>query len=249
MRFIPTSTDTVESLKKQAKKLQRKAGGKHAEALDRVARGAGYNHWHHVTLCLKQESTKNSFEVLKAECELVVKAALGGLTKLVMTGPELLPRPLVLLACEGDAWLLEPDEKLAMCLVFQGELQPYQLEDEPTRIKVGWDGTFELAGQFFKVETNHPRVGTRAVGGFPVDELRNLLHKVQSFEQKFSDVIRQQDAVELTPEIIAELVRGGWPENDLLKAAQDGAQYSPSRHSLLFPLMTDDMDQVTSDVE
>ena len=177
MRFISTSTAAVESLKKQAKKLQRKAGGKHADALDRVARGAGYIHWHHVTQCLKQVDTGNPFDTLKLECELAVNAALDGFRRLVMTGPKLLPRPLILLACEGDAWLLEPDEKLAMCLVFQGERQPYEMSDEQTRIKIGWDGRFDLAGPFFKVETNHPKVGTRAMGGFPADELREMLLK------------------------------------------------------------------------
>ena len=75
MRFIPTTAEAVESLKKQAKKLQRKSGGKHTEALDRVARGAGYNHWHHVTLCLNQGSKSNPFDALKAECALMIEAA------------------------------------------------------------------------------------------------------------------------------------------------------------------------------
>ena len=113
MRFIHTTATTVESLKKQAKKLQRKAGGKHADALDRVAHGAGYSHWHHVTLCLTQSSAASSFEALQAECSLVIKAAREGVTKLVMTGPEVLSRPLILFAWEGDAWMLEPEENQA----------------------------------------------------------------------------------------------------------------------------------------
>ena len=43
MRYVPTSAATAEALKKQAKKLQRKSGGKHAGLLDRIAHGAGYN--------------------------------------------------------------------------------------------------------------------------------------------------------------------------------------------------------------
>lgn len=62
MRYIPTSAATVDSLKKQAKKLQRTGGGKHVDLLDRVARGAGYDHWHHVTLCQRETQTKMSID-------------------------------------------------------------------------------------------------------------------------------------------------------------------------------------------
>ena len=34
MRFIPTTTAKVEALKKQAKRLQRNGGGKHADPVD-----------------------------------------------------------------------------------------------------------------------------------------------------------------------------------------------------------------------
>lgn len=240
MRFIPTSAATVESLKKQAKKLQRKVGGKHTEALDRVARGAGYNHWHHVTLCLKEASTKNAFDTLQAECDLVIKAAQNGKPLLVMTGPEILDRPLILFACEGDAWMLEPEDNMALCLMFHGERQPFEIQDQPTQIKIGWDGTFELAGDFFTVQTNHATIGSRAIAGFPLDDLRKLIDRAQSVQRRIQDVILQTDAIDLTPEIISELVRSGWNEEDLHKNARAGARYSPSRNSLLFPAFTDE---------
>ena len=238
MRFIHTTATAVESLKKQAKKLQRKAGGTHADALDRIARSAGYNHWHHVTFCFKQSSVVGSFAALQAECALVIKAVREGVTKLVMTGPEILTRPLILFASEGDAWLLEPEENKALCLMFHGEPQPYQINDLPTRIEIVWDGTFELAGQFFKVQTNHPAIGSRAIAGLPLDGLRKLIDQAQSVERRIEAVIVQADALDLTPETINELIRSGWSEKDLTEAAREGARYSPSRNSLLFPTMT-----------
>ncbi len=54
MRFIKTTPAQVEALKKQAKCIQRNGGGKHADLLNRVARSAGYDHWHHVCLCLAE---------------------------------------------------------------------------------------------------------------------------------------------------------------------------------------------------
>ena len=239
MRFIPTTAEAVESLKKQAKKLQRKSGGKHTEALDRVARGAGYNHWHHVTLCLNQGSKSNPFDALKAECALMIEAARTGVGKMVLTGPNVLKIPLLLFACEGDAWMLEPRERKALCLMFRGELQSYQLKDTPNRIEIEWDGDFELAGQFFKVITANPAIGSLAIAGFPVEQMRELLAQVETFDQKFSDIFMQADAIDLTPETIQELVRNGWKESDLTEAADSGARYSPQRNSLIFPAFTD----------
>ena len=48
---IITPSKSVELLKQQAKRLKAGAGVTHTEALERVAREAGYLHWKHVTLC------------------------------------------------------------------------------------------------------------------------------------------------------------------------------------------------------
>lgn len=47
-QFIIASAD-VEKLKQQARKLKRDTGISHHEALDQVAKAAGFNHWHHVS--------------------------------------------------------------------------------------------------------------------------------------------------------------------------------------------------------
>lgn len=90
MRFIPTFDARVEQLKLEAKKLQRKRGGKHTELLDRVARGAGYDHWHHVVQCHRHTASQRGGEALLAECTNVVQAEQAGEIKIVMTGPEIL---------------------------------------------------------------------------------------------------------------------------------------------------------------
>lgn len=209
MRFIPTTTASVESLKKQAKKLQRQAGGTHTGALDRVARGAGYNHWHHVTVCLKQSSAVSSFDALQAECDLIIKAARKGVATFVMTGPEVLTTPLILFAWEGDAWMLEPKENQALCLMFHGEPQPYEINDLPTQIEIVWDGTFELVPPFFKVQTDNPKIGNRVIAGLPLDDLRQLIDKAQSIKRRIESVIAPADGIPLTEENMSELIRIG----------------------------------------
>lgn len=110
MRFIPTTPAQVEDLKKKAKRLQRNGGGKHTDLLDRVAKGAGYDHWHHVRRCLAETEQIKAPRRLLPEIEGVVQAAIDGTAKIVMTGPDALAsRQFVLMATEdGDAWLLDP---------------------------------------------------------------------------------------------------------------------------------------------
>ena len=87
MKFIPTSTFTVEQLKKQAKKLQRSKGGKHTDLLNVVAKQANYLHWHHVTLCA-QHTANLGPNSLSAECFYLLEKVRRDENVLIRTGPE-----------------------------------------------------------------------------------------------------------------------------------------------------------------
>lgn len=237
MRYIPTSSTIVDGLKKQAKKLQREGGGKHADLLDRVAKSAGYQHWHHVSLCLKQTEAKSGVEALHADCEIILRAAREGIDKVIVTNAGELPAPLVMFASQQDAWLLDPDENLALCLMFHGHEQERHFEDSAREIRVGWDGTYALDGDAFVVKTEHPLIGNRVIMGFPMEELRRWIDKAQSFGKRFDTLIAQDDAVDLTPDIGARLIAEGWDAKMIEQGNRDGARYSPSRNSLLYPQM------------
>lgn len=59
---ILVTAATVEKLKQKARKIKREAGIKHNEALDQVARQAGFNHWHHVSESAKTfEPTETAY--------------------------------------------------------------------------------------------------------------------------------------------------------------------------------------------
>ena len=240
MRFIPTSASTVDTLKKQAKRLQRNGGGKHADLLDRVARAAGYNHWHHVTLCFRESSGITASRGLGAEVESIIRSAVAGEERAVITGPEALAsQPFVLLATQdGDAWILDPEGDRLLCLAWHGERQPFVLRDLPTRIEIEWDGHFELLGQFFAVQTQLPNVGTRHIIGYPVERLRELLDATRSADRRIEQLFGAEDAVPLTDDVVAQLVRADWDPERLATAARQRAKYSPSRDSLLFPPVT-----------
>ncbi len=245
MRYLPTPDEAVERLKKQAKKLQRIGAGKHSELLNRVAKQAGYDHWHHVVQCNEVAKAADHMRTIRGECDAIIAAEMRGEAKAVMTGSELLVGPFVLFSTgKGDAWLLEPDERLAGCLVWQGARQQIGLRDDPARLEVAWDCEYELLGDFFRVESEHPLIGSRAIGGYPLREVRDLLDKAQSTLAKMDAVIGQADAVEITPDVVAQMAKQGWSEPELLRMKAEGWRYSPSRNSLLGPIMSSNDDDL-----
>src|SRR3569832_1340444 len=127
-----------------------------------------------------------------------------------------------------------------MCLVWRGERQQIGIKDDPARIEIAWDGEYELLGDFFRITSAHPQIGERAIGGYPLEAVRKVIDRVQSFEAKFHAVIGQDDAVEITPDVVAQMAKQGWSEPELLRMREEGWRYSPSRNSLLGPVMSSD---------
>jgi hypothetical protein len=243
MRYIPTPDEVVERLKKQARKLQRSGAGKHTDLLNRVAKQADYDHWHHVVKCNENAKAVAQMRSIRDECEAIITSELRGQAKAVMTSNGVACPPFVLFSTGvGDAWLLEPDEHLAMCLVWHGERQIIGLRDDPDRIEVEWDCAYELLGDFFSVESQHPVIGTRAIGGYPLADVRQLLDRAQSTMMRMASVIGQVDAVEITPEVVAQMVKKGWTEKKVLELKAEGYRYSPGRDSLLGPIMSSEDD-------
>lgn len=149
MKFIPTSTHIVEEIKKQAKKLQRKNGGKHTDLLEQAAKQKGYLHWHHVTQCAKH-TEQLGISSLSAECFYVIQKVKRGENVIIMTGPETAKIPFILFGCNNDVWLFEPKENTAACLMLQGETLPLQfIEENHQQIKIEWDSSLAEITEFF----------------------------------------------------------------------------------------------------
>lgn len=237
MRFIPTTASKVDTLKKKAKALQRNGGGQYAKLLDRAARAAGYEHWHHVTLCFRETEGIGLDRSLAGTIDQVVRAELNGEVILIGTGSEAsTSQPFVAFSTGiGDAWLLDPIQHQACCLVWRGERLSQEIEEDAHHLVIGWDGHYELRGAFFEVVTEHPAIGRRAIGGYPTDALRAYLLPAQPTEESILQVIDQTDAVPLTPDVMAQLMRNGWERDRLDAAARHGARYSPSRNTVVFP--------------
>lgn len=187
MRYIPVTDVFIEKLKQQAKKLKRSKTIKQTEALDRVSRTYGFNHWGHVTWCLKETASRQlqggsakadfidpaklSFT---SEVEYIVGCALKGSCNLVR-----LKSCILFSSDDGDAWLLDADDNRALCLLWRGERQPVTIIEDEKTFYVEYDGVFDINGDCFRVSLENPQIGQRTIFGYPARDIAELVESVR----------------------------------------------------------------------
>ena len=78
---------------------------------------------------------------------------------------------LILFATEtGDAWLLDPADRLAARLARDGDSEPIHIEETDTTLAIGWKGRYRIDGPAFVYADNDSgRVTT--ILGYPTDQL------------------------------------------------------------------------------
>jgi hypothetical protein len=81
---------------------------------------------------------------------------------------------LVLFSTEtGDAWLLDPADRLAVRLAREGESEPIHIEETDTTFAIGWKGRYRIDGPAFVYSDQESgRVAT--IFGYPTAELSQI---------------------------------------------------------------------------
>ena len=69
----------------------------------------------------------------------------------------------------GDAWLLDPVDRLAARLARGGESEPIHIEETDTTFAIGWKGHYRIDGPAFVYSG---RVST--ILGYPTDKLAQI---------------------------------------------------------------------------
>jgi hypothetical protein len=78
---------------------------------------------------------------------------------------------LVLFSTEtGDAWLLDPADRLAARLARDGESEPIHIEETDTTFAIGWKGRYRIEGPAF-VYSDQDTGRTTTIIGYPIDKL------------------------------------------------------------------------------
>src|SRR6185503_13890404 len=81
---------------------------------------------------------------------------------------------LVLFSTEtGDAWLLDPADRLAARLARDGENEPIHIEETDTTFAIGWKGRYRLEGPAF-VYIDHDTGRVATILGYPTDKLSQI---------------------------------------------------------------------------
>lgn len=82
--------------------------------------------------------------------------------------------PLALFSTDtGDAWLLDPSERLATRLARDGDPQPIYIEETDTNFAIGWEGHYRVEGPaFVYIERHSRRVLT--ILGYPIEQIAQL---------------------------------------------------------------------------
>ena len=70
----------------------------------------------------------------------------------------------------GDAWLLDPADRLAARLARDGESEPIHIEETDTTFAIGWKGRYRIEGPAF-VYSDEDTSRVTTILGYPTDKL------------------------------------------------------------------------------
>jgi len=73
----------------------------------------------------------------------------------------------------GDAWMLDPEDNLALCLSRDGVKQDYAILETDSSFQIGWNAQYEIRGDSFIVATADGRV--RTITGYPTKEIAQAI--------------------------------------------------------------------------
>ncbi len=115
----------------------------------------------------KQVVTRDAINIQK-EADYIVQRAQFGESRIIRLGT------FVLFSTEtGDAWLLDIEDELALCLAREGERLPFRIIDTPTQFGIEWAAKFFIENEMFVVMEYGGKV--RSIFGYPTNEILQAL--------------------------------------------------------------------------
>ncbi len=145
MKYIHTTAETLEHLRKQAKKRQSKQGGQMSDLLNTAAKEAKYQNWSHAQECYAA-GERYGRTPLTEECFVLERHTLDGQDYVTATGFETAEPSAFLLFNNdrGDAWLYDVFSGQALCILLHRkpcELTPIRYQER--RFDIPWDGEID----------------------------------------------------------------------------------------------------------
>ena len=101
---------------------------------------------------------------ITGEADYIVNQAQNYDARLVTLGP------LIFFSTEtGDAWMLDSEDGLALCLARGGDRESFTITETPTNFVIDWNGSFHINRDAFIVIERSGRM--RTIFGYPTREI------------------------------------------------------------------------------
>ena len=102
------------------------------------------------------------------EVDTIIKRAQSGDARIVRLSS------LVLFSTDtGDAWLLDPEDDLALCLARDGERESFTITETATSFGIEWNANYLIDGDTFIVAEHSGRIKT--ILGYPTREIMRTM--------------------------------------------------------------------------
>lgn len=100
------------------------------------------------------------------EARYIQERAAEGYTKVVRLGP------IIFFCANHDAWMLDPEDGFARCLMREGQKLPTGISETKRQFKVEWNADYMVEGDVFTVSERE--TGTvRSIIGYPTREIQS----------------------------------------------------------------------------
>jgi len=117
----------------------------------------------------KQQLSHDQINI-EGEVEYIVRCAAERDARVITLGP------LAFFSTEtGDAWMLDPSDRSALCLARDGDPEPVNVIETAESFAVEWNMSYEISGDRFTITD---RAGhSRTIIGYPVQEIARMIRQ------------------------------------------------------------------------
>jgi hypothetical protein len=99
------------------------------------------------------------------EGKYIQKSAIEGYTRVVKLGP------IIFFCANRDAWMLDPEDHFARCLMRDGEKLPLGMIENAKQFAIEWNADYQIEGDVFTVAERTGSV--RSIIGYPTHLIEN----------------------------------------------------------------------------
>jgi hypothetical protein len=121
---------------------------------------------------VKRQALSREQISITGEARYIVERARNFDARIVTLGP------LVLFSTEtGDAWMLDPQDELALCLALEGEEQSFTIVETSADFSVEWGASYHIDGDKFVAISQPDRI--QVFFGYPTAEISRAIRRAR----------------------------------------------------------------------